>query len=101
MCSKKNKIAILGPGRYCLPIGDINGSEPLEWSNYIEYCHSANFFMVCATVVRYDQNANILHCVRLKTMSWATNLISKVTKPFTLGLVMADIQFYRFMLCGP
>ncbi len=51
VCWIKNKIAIHGPGRYCLFIRYMDGSEPLEWRIDIEYCHWANFFMVCATLV--------------------------------------------------
>jgi hypothetical protein len=57
----------------------------LEWSGYIEYwhCHCAIFFMGWTCLVRDGQNINIIGCMRLQTMSWTTNLVFKVTKPFT------------------
>ena len=33
----------------------MDGSEPLEWSIDIDYCHWANVFMGCATLVEDGQ----------------------------------------------
>ena len=59
MCRVKNKIAILGPGRYCLPIRYKDGSEPLEWGIDIEYCHWANFFIGIHTLLSTAEYNNI------------------------------------------
>ena len=41
----KDKEPIHVSDRYCLPVTYMDGSEPLEWSDYIEYWHYAIFFM--------------------------------------------------------
>jgi len=78
----------------------MNGSEPLEWSIDIEYCHWAIFFMGCATLVfggRWPKYQYFWLCEAAAHVMEDQSGFQGY-KTFPLGLLMAAIQFHMFIL---